>query len=467
MTSKHRIYIAIATVSLLAAACRVQKYKSPEARLDGLYRDVQSSDTITLASLPWRQVFSDTYLQKLIEEGLAENPDLRIAATRIQQAEAYLQQSRAGLFPALNGNASATVNKLPEFQSGGFFNNVRVYQLGLSSSWEADIWGKLNSTKKASYASLLQSQAFARTVQTGLIANIANSYYTLLALDQQLVITQQNIQYWMKTVETMKSLKEAARVTGAAVVQSEANRYAAEVTIPDLKQRIRETENALSVLLGRSPGAILRSSLNMQALPANLSVGIPAQLLSNRPDVQQAEYNYRYFFESVNVAKAFFYPSLTITASGGLSNTALQNFFSSGSVFGSLAGGLTQPIFNRRANKTRLEVAKAQQQEALINFQRTLLIAGQEVSDALSLYQNVSEKAGSRQKQIEALQKSIDYTEQLLKYGSANYVEVINAQQSYLTAQLNRVNDNLQQQQAVVRLYRALGGGLTTPKRTN
>jgi outer membrane protein TolC len=186
-------------------------------------------------------------------------------------------------------------------------------------------------------------------------------------------------------------------------------------------------------------------------------------LLSNRPDVQQAEYNYRYYFESVNVARAFFYPSLTITASGGLSNTALQNFFSSGSIFGSLAGGLTQPIFNRRANRTRLEVAQSQQQEALINFQRSLLVAGQEVSDALSLYQNVSEKAHSRQKQIEALQKSIDYTEQLLKYGSANYVEVINAQQSYLTAQLNRVNDSLQQQQAVVRLYRALGGGSATP----
>ena len=459
MTSKNKLYILLGIAALSLVSCGIHSYKSPEAKLDGLYRDVNSKDTSTIATLSWKQLFGDSNLQKLIEEGLAQNPDVKIAATRVLQAEAYLQQSRAGLFPSLNGNASTTVNKLSDAQGGGFINNTRVYQLGLSSSWEADIWGKLNNTKRASYASLLQSEAYVRTVQTGLVANIANYYYTLLALDQQLEITQQTVQNWIKTVETMQSLKQASRVTGAAVVQSEANRYAAEVTIPDLKQRIRETENALSVLIGRSPGAISRSTLTEQNSVSSLPVGVPAQLLSNRPDVLQAEYSYRTYFENVNVARAFFYPSLTITASGGLSNTALQNFFSSGSIFGSLAAGLTQPIFNRRANKTRLEVAKAQQQEALLAFQRTLLTAGQEVSDALSLYQNVADKTISRQKQIESLQKSIEYTELLLKYGSANYVEVINAQQSYLTAQLNRVNDKLQQHQAIVRLYRALGGG--------
>lgn len=449
----------LATFTLIVASCGIQKYNRPEAKLDGLYREVTSSDTTTIATMPWSQIFGDAYLQKLIEEGIAQNLDLKVAATRIQQAEAYYLQSRAALFPALNGTASATLNKLSDAQGGQFINNNRIYQVGLSSNWEADIWGKLRSSRRAGYASLLQSEAGARAVQTGLVANIANYYYTLLALDQQLAITQETVQNWVKTVETMRQLKDAARVTGAAVVQSEASRYAAEVTIPDLKQRIRENENALSVLLGRSPGPIARSNLDEQTLRTELPVGIPTQLLSNRPDVQQAEFNYRFYFENVNVARAFFYPTLTITASGGLSNIELQNFFSSGSVFGSFVGGLTQPIFNRRANKTRLEVARAQEQEALFGFQRSLLTAGQEVSDALALYQNAAEKTTSRQKQIEALQKSIEYTEALLRYGSANYVEVINAQQSYLSAQLNRVNDRLQQYQSVVRLYRALGGG--------
>ncbi|WP_207536512.1 efflux transporter outer membrane subunit [Desertivirga arenae] len=460
MILKQRIQLGLlATLALLVASCGIQKYKRPEAKLEGLYRDVPSSDTSSIGTLPWSQIFGDAYLQKLIEEGIAQNLDLKIAAARIQQAEAYYLQNRAALFPALNGTASATFNKLSDAQGGQFINNNRIYQAGLSSNWEADIWGKLRSSRKAGYANLLQSEAGARAVQTGLVANIANYYYTLLALDQQLLITQQTVQNWVKTVETMRQLKDAARVTGAAVVQSEASRYAAEVTIPDLKQRIRETENALSVLLGRSAGAIARNNLDQQTLQTNLPVGVPAQLLSNRPDVQQAEFNYRYYFENVNVARAFFYPTLTITASGGLSNVDLQNFFSSGSVFGSFVGGLTQPIFNKRANKTRLEVAKAQEQEALFGFQRSLLTAGQEVSDALALYQNAADKTISRQKQIEALQKSIEYTEALLRYGSANYVEVINAQQSYLSAQLNRVNDRLQQYQSVVRLYRALGGG--------
>jgi outer membrane protein TolC len=257
----------------------------------------------------------------------------------------------------------------------------------------------------------------------------------------------------------MRALKEAARVTEAAVVQSEAQRYAAEVTIPDLKQSIRETENALSILLGRVPSAIQRGNLENQATAAVLQTGVPAQLLANRPDVQQAELNFRYFFELTNVARASFYPSLSITGSAGLSALSPANLFRPGAIAASIGAGLTQPIFNQRLNRTRLAVAKAQQQEALLNFENTLLIAGREVSDAMSLYETAIEKMNIRSSQMSALQTSVQYSQELLRNGFANYTEIITARQSLLQAELGGVNDRLQQLQATVNLYRSLGGG--------
>ena len=462
MNSEYKMrFLVFPALALLLASCAgLQRYSRPELKTEGLFRNVNTRDTTTIADLPWQQMFGDADLQELINEGISNNLDLKIAATRIQQAESYFRQSRAVLLPSLNANANVSLNKLSDAQGGNFINNTRSYQLGLSSSWEADIWGRLSASRRASYASLLQSRALARAVQTGLVSDIASLYYQLLALDQQLAVTQTSVKTWAETVETMKLLKEAAVVTGAAVVQSEAGRYAAEVTIPDLNLRIRETENTLSILLGRNPGPIRRSNLNSQSLPAQLNTGLPVQLLSNRPDVQQAEYNYRVYFENTNIARASFYPALTITSGAGLSTIDISNFFSAGSVFANLAGGLTQPVFNRRANRTRFEVAQAQQQEALLSFQRVLLNAGQEVSNALSTYQAANDKTISRTNQLAALQKSVEYSQELLKYGRSNYTEVLNARQSLLNAELGRVNDQLQKLQSVVELYRALGGGV-------
>ncbi|MDB5017115.1 MAG: oprM 1, partial [Mucilaginibacter sp.] len=272
-------------------------------------------------------------------------------------------------------------------------------------------------------------------------------------------ITNQTVQSRVREVETMKALKEADVVTGAAVVQSEANRYAAEVVIPDLKRSIRETENAIDLLLGRPAGPVTRTKLDDQRPADNLQTGIPAQLLKNRPDVQQAEYAFRAAFENTNTAHTYFYPSFTITASGGFSNLTLKDFFIS-SIFYNIAAGLTQPIFNQGINKARLKIAQAQQIEALNNFQQTILVAGNEVSNALYAYQTAIEKDSSRSKQVAALTKAVDYTEQLLRYSSAtNYTDVLTSEQSLLTARLNGVNDHLQQLQAIVNLYRALGGG--------
>ena len=450
----------ICVLVLVISSCKVtQPYTIPSVNNDSLFKDLNSTDTNSIANLKWNQLFTDPALQQLIARGIQNNPDLRIAYTRIQQAEAYYRQSRAAFFPSLNANTGVSVSKLSEAQGFGIRTSATQYELGISTDWEADIWGKLRSAKRANLAAVLQSEAGARAIQTGIVGNIATYYYQLLALDEQLKITEKTVRNWDTTVITMRALKDAARVTEAAVVQSEAQRYAAEVTIPDLKQSIREIENALSILLGEAPAGVNRTELEDQQIVPELKTGVPAQLLANRPDVQAAELNFRYNFEMTNVARTFFYPTLSITGSAGFSALSFADFLNPASFAARIGGGITQPIFNRRLNKTRLELAEAQQQEALIGFQNTLLTAGREVSDALSLYETANEKILVRTNQMNALEKSVEYSDELLQNGFATYPEVITARQSLLQAELGSVNDHLQRLLAVVNLYRSLGGG--------
>lgn len=449
----------------LLSACVTKKYERPTTiSTDKLYRDQASADSTTIATMPWQSVFKDEKLNALIQKGLDQNLNLKNAIENIVQSRASLRQAKLAYYPTLNIDANATHTKQSEaglnFPAGININTLTTtYKLGLSTSWEADIWGKLSSSKRAALATYLSTDAAKQAIQTQLISDIANNYFLLLAYDKQLEITKETLASRIKNVEVIKALKEGAIVTGAAVVQSEANQHAAEVLIPDLKRNIRETENALNILLGQTPGTIERGTLGNQVIPENIAIGVPAQLLENRPDVRQAEFNFRTAFENTNMAKTYFYPSLTLTASGGFSNLQLTDFFSN-SVFYSLIGGLTQPLFNQGLNKARLTTAQSRQVQALNNFQQSLLVAGQEVSNALYAYEMASEKEDSRKKQIEALIKSVDFTQQLLEYSSAtNYTDVLTSEQNLLAAQLSGINDDLQKLQAVVDLYRALGGG--------
>jgi NodT family efflux transporter outer membrane factor (OMF) lipoprotein len=445
-------------LAVVLSACHiVRPYRSPAITDNHLYRGVNTTDTNNIATLHWKDIFTDTLLQQLITTGIQNNLDLQVAWSRMRQAEANYSQSRQALYPSVTADASAALAGASNQSGTGRSVIAQQYGVGLSAAWEADIWGKLRSSRRAGLAALLQATANAQAVQTGLIANIANNYYFLMALDQKLQITQQTVVNWQATVEVMKELKKADVVTGAAVVQSEASRYAAEVTIPDLKQSIRETENTLNLLLGQVAGLIARDTIDSQQPIMLLKTGVPAQLLANRPDVQAAEYNLRYYFELTNVVRTYFYPALTISASGGY--TSYFSLTGPGSWLSNLAGGLTQPIFNQGINKTRLKVAQEQQQQAALNFRTAVLTAGQEVSNALYSYQTAQEKADSRRLQLKNLQLSVEYTQELVRYGFANYTEVLNAQQSLLSAQLNKVNDHLQQLQSIVYLYRALGGG--------
>ncbi len=451
--------LIVIVAGLVLSSCVVTKtYETPEIAVDNLYRSAESGDTNTIAQLKWNELFKDVTLLDLIGKGISNNLDLKSAYERINQAQAYFEQSGAAFLPTLNANAGVSANRYSASQNP-VKRNAMNYQLGLSSGWELDIWGKLKSNRRAALASFLQTESASRAIQTGIVSGIANYYYLLLALDKQLAITEETVKNWESTVQTMKALKESARVTEAAVVQSEAQRYAAEVTIPDLKQRIRETENTLSILLGEDPSFIIRGTIDNQSPSTDLSAGLPAQLLSYRPDVQQAEYSFRYYFEMTNVARTYFYPSLNITGSAGISALSLNNLFSGGAFAGSIGAGLLQPIFNQKGNKTRLVVAESQQREALYYFRSTLLDAGKEVSDALSSIDFATQKIAIRTNQLNALEKSVEYSQELLQNGFATYIEIITARQSLLHAELSKVNDKLQLLQSEVNLYRALGGG--------
>lgn len=452
--------VAIAGLAALLFSCSTSHhFQRNSVSTDGLFGKEAVADTATMADKPWRELFTEPHLQKLIQEGLNNNPDLLIAVQRVTEAEAYFSQSKAALLPGISAQATESYTRNPKSIYPDGPREVNTVQLGAQASWEVDLWGKLSSSKRSAYANLLATDAGKKAVQTRLISNIVSAYYALVGLDAKLAITQQTVKNSIDLVETMKALKESGRVTGAAVVQSEAARYAAEVTIPDLKQQIRETENAICLLLGRTPGHIDRGTIDEQAQIPVLQIGIPAQLLDNRPDVVQAEYDVMSAFEYTNSARAYFYPALTLTASTGFVAKDLSSLLNPASFAANVIGGLAQPLFNRRINSTRLKVAKAQQEEALLNLRSTLLNAGQEVQNALGSYESTVQKIDLREKQLDALIRSVDYTKELLTYGSATYTEVLNAQTSLLAAQLSNVNDRLQQLNAVVTLYRALGGG--------
>jgi len=470
-----KIYIQrLLIVSILASvglsSCKItEKYKSPEIDQEDLFRDQTSTDTTSIANIPWNEYFPDTYLQAYIEEGLDNNFDLQLAVTRIQQAEAGLSMAKAAYFPdvALVGQVThnRTSNRDPATNAPKDKNvlgyHSEQYVLGISATWEADIWGKLNRQSKASYAQLLSSHSYRNLVQTSLISNIATTYYSLLAMDEQLRITKETIELLKESTSTMEALKEAGMLTGAAVEQSKALLYGTQVSLPDLESQIKQLENSLCVLLGRKPGPVLRSDIRTQSVPQELKFGIPAQMLAKRPDVQQAELGFRSAFELKKAAQASFYPSITLSSGTiGYGAGSLSGFFKPENIFANIIGGITQPLFARNQLKGNLKIAEAQQQEALINFEKTVLTASQEVSDILYGYESSLKKNRVRSLQVQSLLTSVEFTQELLKAGEANYTEVLNAEQNLLQAQLGQVSDKLEQLQYSVSLYRSLGGGL-------
>jgi len=456
------LVVLIMSVSL--QSCFVAKnYTRPKLdETENLYRtDNLPVDSLSMADVSWEEMFTDPYLKQYINEGLANNLDIRTAIQQIAIAEAYMKQGKAGYLPSFNAQASMTHQELAKnSQFGSFFNgSLEQFEVTGNLSWEADIWGKIRSNKRAGEASYLQSVAAHQAVKTQLISGIASTYYQLLALDAQLAITKQTVVTRENSVETIKALKDAGQVTQVAVDQNIAQYNNAKALQVDLETAIFKTENALSILLGKVPQNFERSTLDSQKMESDLKLGVPAALLSNRPDVMAAEYGLIQSFELTNVARSSFYPSLTLTATGGFQSLEFNSLFNSNSLFANLVGGLSQPIFNQRKIKTQYEVAKAQQEQALLNFKQSLLIAGNEVSNALFTYNSETKKFEYRQKEVEALRNAESNSEELLKNGYANYLDLLTARQSALNAELNVIDSKLQQLLSVVNLYEALGGG--------
>ena len=463
---KSNIYkiTALVVVGFIAQSCFVAKnYERPaDVKAENLYRtEVAAQDSASLADVTWDKLFTDPVLQGHIKKGLQNNFDIRIALQNIISAEAYLKQGKAAYFPTVSGTASWQHQELAKnSQFGALFNGgIDTYLLTANLTWEADIWGKIRSNKRAYNAAFLQTIAANQAVKTTVITNIASMYYQLLALDEQLKIADSTLVNRVESVDVIRALKDAGSVNEVGVKQTEAQRYATELIIEDLKNNITLVENSLCLLMGEAPHKIERTTFSEQQIDSEIKLGYSASLLKNRPDVIAAEYGLINAFELTNVARSAFYPSLTVTAQGGLQSVDLKTWFSTNSLFASVLTGLTQPIFNGRQIRTRHEVAKATQEQAYVRFEQSIVTASQEVSNALANYTNETKKLDIRTRQADALTKAADYSDELLEYGLVNYLEVLTAKDNALNSQLNLIDNKYQQFAAIIELYRALGGG--------
>ena len=416
--------------------------------------------------MPWEELFTDSNLQTLIHKALDKNLDYLMTVERVNAAQAYYKQGKMGYFPSLSlaangGNYELSDNSLTGISAGGNGPNYENYQLTGTVSWEADIWGKIRSNKRASQASYLQNEASRRAVESGLVANLASAYYQLIALDAQVSVANKTVTTRKESLETMKSLKEAGQVTEAAVKQTEAQLYSTQILLLDLEENVKLLENTISLILGQNAGAIVRSKLDEQNIQVELQTGFPLQLLRNRPDVMVAEYGLISAFELANVARSNFYPSIRISASAGLESINFDDWFSASSLFSNVIGNLTQPLFNKRSIRTKYEVAKAQQAEARYNFQKSMLQASKEVSDALYSYESEQKKYEIQKMELEALTKAVEYSEELLNNGYQNttYLEVLTARSNALSSEINTIDTKFQQLNSLVELYLSLGGG--------
>lgn len=450
-----RIIIGLLLSTGLSGCHIYRTYERPElSGVDSLYRvPAMTEDTMSLADFSWKELFTDTVLQQLIEKGIANNTDLNIARLKVREAEALLTSSKLAYLPSVSLTPQGTIKSI----EGN--SPTKTYNLAASADWELDIFGRLTNAKREAKAVLEQSQAYKQAVQTQLIATIANSYYTLLMLDKQLDISKRTAEIWAENLRVMKALKKAGQTTEMAVAQIEASKLSVDASLLSLEQQITEVENSLSSLLGVVPQRIDRSTLDMQSFPDTLSVGVPLQLLQRRPDVRQSEAVLAESFYTTNRAYSAFYPAITLSGSAGWTNAAGAIISNPGEWLFSAVGALVQPLFNRGQNIANLKVAKARQEEALLTFRQTLLNAGTEVNDALLQRQVARRRLDLDRQQIISLQSAVRSSELLMRHSSQNYLEVLTARQTLLDAELSAVSDRFEEIQGVINLYHALGGG--------
>jgi multidrug efflux system outer membrane protein len=469
MTMQHVKSIALYIFILSLAACRVGRdYQRPDLALPAQFTGTATGDTLSVGDLEWKQFFPDTTLQSLIQKALTGNFDLQLAMRRVDEAQAYLKQARVNWTPVVQAQATgSTLNPSENSLNGKSLeafigaNHVEDYTLGATLSWELDIWGKLRRQREAAANTFLQTREAAHAVQTTLVAGIAGTYFNLLMLDEQLNIARRNLSLGDTVVQMMQLQKESGQVTELAVQQAQAQRQTAALLVPLLEQEVAIQENILRILTGDVPGPITRfSKLRDFTIPAELPTGVPAALISRRPDVRASELALRAANARVGYAQGNMYPALSITAAGGINAFKASDWFSiPASLFGTVAGNIVQPIFQQRQLKTQLEVARIQREQAVIGFRQSALNAIGEVANAMVRLDKLESRHRIATEQVNTLQQAIANASLLFKSGLADYLEVITAQSNYLQAELNLADVRRQQLDAMVELYRALGGG--------
>lgn len=455
------LIIGLAAVTLTGCKSLYGKYERPAVNTSGLIRDAVNdndtlavTDTTSFANIPWRSVFTDPQLQTLIEKTLANNPDLLNAALNIDMAEAQLKVAKLAFLPGITFTPQGTISTWDGQKAN------KTYSLPVNASWDANLFGSLTAAKRSVQVSMLQMKDYQVAVQTKLIANVANMYYTLLMLDKQLQIVTDMEKLTKDTWDIMKVQLQTVRgVRSTAVQSAESNYLSVQTQKEDIKRQIRETENSLSLIMGEQAHAISRSTLDAQSLPTTFSTGVGVQLLSNRADVHANEMALANCFYNIEVARSRFYPSLTISASGAYTNSGGMGITNPGKILLSAVGSLTQPIFMKGQLRAGLRVAEDQYKQALNTWQNSVLSAGSEVSNALVLYNASDAKSKLESQRIEVLKKNVEDTRNLMASAGSTYLEVITAQSNLLNAQLNQVQDDFSKMQAVVNLYYALGGG--------
>lgn len=455
------LIIGLAAVTLTGCKSLYGKYERPAVNTSGLIRDAVNdndtlavTDTTSFANIPWRSVFTDPQLQTLIEKTLANNPDLLNAALNIDMAEAQLKVAKLAFLPGITFTPQGTISTWDGQKAN------KTYSLPVNASWDANLFGSLTAAKRSVQVSMLQMKDYQVAVQTKLIANVANMYYTLLMLDKQLQIVTDMEKLTKDTWGIMKVQLQTVRgVRSTAVQSAESNYLSVQTQKEDIKRQIRETENSLSLVMGEQAHAISRSTLDAQSLPTTFSTGVGVQLLSNRADVHANEMALANCFYNIEVARSRFYPSLTISASGAYTNSGGMGITNPGKILLSAVGSLTQPIFMKGQLRAGLRVAEDQYKQALNTWQNSVLSAGSEVSNALVLYNASDAKSKLESQRIEVLKKNVEDTRNLMASAGSTYLEVITAQSNLLNAQLSQVQDDFSKMQAVVNLYYALGGG--------
>ena len=452
--------LLFSTAIRLASSCSIyRKYQRPEdLPVDSLYRaevmDVATEDTTSLGYMPWDEMFTDPHLQELIRTGLEHNVDLQSAILRVEQARAQLSAAKWAYAPSLNLTPQGSLSSINAEKA------TWNYNLGGAVSWDIDLFGSLLNSKRGAQATLLQQQAYQQAVRSQIIGAIANSYYALLMLDEQVRINGETVSIWKEQVRTMEAMLKVGKSNESAVTQARANLYALEASYADLVRQQRETENSICSLLGQPYFPVERGSLAEQTIPENITVGVPLQLLSNRPDVMQAEMAYASSYYTTNMARSAFYPGLNLSGTAGWTNSLGQAIADPAGFLLSALGQLTVPVFNHGQLRANLKVSKAEEEIARLNYRQALLNAGEEVNNALYAIQTNRTMLEKHQAQCKDLERTLTTTEYLFRNSSGTtYLELLTAQQSLLSAQTSAISDRYSLLQSVVTLYQALGGG--------